>query len=156
MTTTERLFYLCELMSVRRLILALYLGVAALLAATTPARAAEEKIWHVKAIHPEGRLLDVKAIDKQGKIHSVKAIQTEGNLHLLDIKALVDDKRLPVKVLVSNDKYAPVKAIGEDGTIFDIKAITPDGASAYVASDLKADFRDQRAGRAVRDPRHRG
>src|SRR5438034_9876310 len=81
MTTTKRLFYLCELMSIRRLSLALYLGVAALLAATTPARAAEEKIWHVKAIHPEGRLLDVKAIDKQGKIHPVKAIQTEGNLH---------------------------------------------------------------------------
>ena len=49
MTTTERLFYLCELMSVRRLSLALYLGVAALLAATTPARAARKPPRAAKA-----------------------------------------------------------------------------------------------------------
>src|SRR5688572_1271892 len=51
---------------------------------------AEEKVWHIKAIHPEGRLLDVKAIDKDGKIHSVKAIQEDDNFHLLDVKALVN------------------------------------------------------------------
>ena len=71
--------------------------------------------------------MDVNAIDKSGKIHAVKAIEADGNFHLLDIKALVDGKRLPVKVLVSDDKYAPVKAIAEDGTILDIKALTPEG-----------------------------
>src|SRR5688572_23947998 len=76
---------------------------------------ADEKIWHVKAFHPDGKLLDVKAIDKQG------------NLHLLDIKALYGDQKLPVKVLLSNDKFEPVKAIGEDGAIFDIKALTAEG-----------------------------
>jgi hypothetical protein len=88
---------------------------------------AEEKIWHVKAIHPEGKLLDVKAIDKQGKTHSVKAIETDGNVHVLDIKALVDGKRLPIKIIVSDDKYAPLKAIGENGAVIDIKAITAEG-----------------------------
>lgn len=102
-----------------------FLALATLLAA--PLRAAEEKIWHVKAVHPEGRLLDVKAIDPQGKLHAVKAFEADGNLHLLDIKALVDGRRLPVKILVSNDKYAPVKAIGEDGAILAIKALTPEG-----------------------------
>ena len=94
-----------------------------------PAAAAEERIWHVKAIHPEGRLLDVKAIDKDGGIHSVKAIEADGNFHVMDIKALVAGRRLPVKVLVraAGDKYEPVKAIGEDGTIYSIKALTPEG-----------------------------
>ena len=32
-------------------------------------------IWHVKAFHPDGKLLDVKAITKDGGIHDVKAIQ---------------------------------------------------------------------------------
>ena len=50
-----------------------------------------------------------------------------GNLHLLDIKALVDGKKLPVKILVSSDKYSPVKAIGEDGAVYDIKVITLEG-----------------------------
>ena len=58
-------------------------------------KAVDEKIWHVKAVHPEGRLLDVKAVDKDGKLHAVKAIEADGNVHLLDIKALVDGKRLP-------------------------------------------------------------
>jgi hypothetical protein len=50
-------------------------------------------------------------------------------LHLLDIKALLDSKRLPVKVLLKgrNDKYEPVKAITEEGVILDIKALTPEG-----------------------------
>ena len=69
---------------------------------STPSfRAADEKIWHVKAIHPEGRLLDLKALDKDGKIFAIKAFQEEGNNHLLDIKALVGrKKKLPVKVLI--------------------------------------------------------
>src|SRR6187200_2287116 len=86
-----------------------------------------ETIWHVKAFLPEGKLLDVKALDKDGNIYAVKAIQRDDNFHMMDIKALVGDKKLPVKMLVSDDQYAPVKAIGEDGTIYDIKALTAEG-----------------------------
>jgi hypothetical protein len=102
--------------------------------AILPAHAQEDRIWHVKAIHPEGRLLDVKALDKDGGIHAVKAIEADGNVHLMDIKALVGGKRLPVKVLVrgEGDKYEPVKAIGEDGTIYAIKALTPEGGKLDV------------------------
>lgn len=103
-------------------------AVAALLAMSVPGVCtAEEVIWHIKAVHPEGRLLNVKALDESGKIYPVKAIEQHGNRHLMDVKALIDGKRLPVKILVSDDKLAPVKAIGEDGTIFDIKALTSDG-----------------------------
>lgn len=86
-----------------------------------------DSIWHVKAVHPDGRLLDVKALDKEDKINDVKAFVTNGELHLMDIKALINGKKQPVKMLVSNDLYVPVKAIGDDGTIYDIKALTPEG-----------------------------
>ncbi len=86
-----------------------------------------EVIWHVKAIHPDGKLLDVKAIGEDGTIYDVKAIQDTNQNSILDIKAFVKGKRLPVKVLVSEDKYMPVKAIDVDGTIIDIKALTADG-----------------------------
>jgi hypothetical protein len=89
--------------------------------------APEEVIWHIKAIHPEGRFIDVKALDKQGNIYDVKAIQDAGQRQVMDIKALMGGNKVPVKVLVSTDEYAPVKAIGEDGTIFDIKALTREG-----------------------------
>lgn len=87
----------------------------------------KNSIWHVKAIHPEGRTIDVKALDKEGKIYDVKAIQDADQRQLLDIKAFVGDAKLPVKILVSDDQYAPVKAIGIGGVIYDIKAITSDG-----------------------------
>ena len=86
-----------------------------------------EVIWHIKALHPEGRILDVKALDKEGNIYDVKAIQYTDQTSLLDIKAFVNGQKLPVKVLVSEDKYMPVKAITDDGVIMDIKALTPDG-----------------------------
>src|SRR5438105_4975013 len=103
-----------RIMQGRSSIFKVHLVWAVFLAAATVLCAAEEKIWHVKAVHPEGRLLDVKAIDKQGSVYPVKAIEADGNAHLLDIKALVAGKRLPVKVLVSEDKFAPIKAIAED------------------------------------------
>ena len=84
-------------------------------------------IWHIKAIHPEGRTLDVKALDQDGNIYDVKAIQDSGQRQLMDVKALMEGKKAPVKILVSEDAYAPVKALGEDGTIYDIKALTPEG-----------------------------
>ena len=87
----------------------------------------EEVIWHVKAVHPEGRFLDVKALDEAGNIYDVKAIQDADQRQLMDIKALMGGEKMPVKILVSTDEYAPVKAIGNDGTIYDIKALTPEG-----------------------------
>lgn len=86
-----------------------------------------EVIWHIKAIHPDGKLLDIKAIGKDGTIFDVKAIQDKNQRSILDIKAFVNGKQLPVKVLVNADKYMPVKAIDADGTIMDIRAITSDG-----------------------------
>ena len=87
----------------------------------------DEVIWHIKAIHPDGKLINVKAIDKQGNIYDVKAIQNSDQSNILDIKAFVNGNRLPLKILVSEDKYMPVKAIDTDGTIIDIKALTTDG-----------------------------
>ncbi len=89
-------------------------------------------IWHIKAIHPEGRTIDVKALDKDGNIYDVKAIQDSDQRHLLDVKAMVGENNLPVKILVSDGKYAPVKAIGEDGTLYDIKALTAEGGKLDV------------------------
>src|SRR4029078_1079930 len=75
--------------------------------------AADETIWHVKAISPEGRILDVKALDKDGNICDGKAVPRNGDYHLMDIKAIKDGKKLPVKMLLSHDANIPVKAIGE-------------------------------------------
>lgn len=87
----------------------------------------KEVVWHVKGFKPEVKFLKIKAIDKKGNIYDVKAIQNSEQTSLLDVKAFVKGKRLPVKMLVSDGKYYPVKAIDEDGHIFDIKAITDDG-----------------------------
>lgn len=86
-----------------------------------------EILWHIKAIHPEGKFIDIKAINKDGDIFDVKAIQNSDQSTVMDIKALIDGDKIPIKMLVSSDKYAPVKAIMSDGTILDIKAITSNG-----------------------------
>jgi hypothetical protein len=84
--------------------------------------------WAVKAYHPQVKLLRVKAIDKDGNIHDVKAIQDSYSTSVLNVKALVDGNRLPIKLIVhGEDSYYPVKAINTDGTIMDIKAITEEG-----------------------------
>jgi hypothetical protein len=87
----------------------------------------EEIIWHVKAYMPELKFLKVKAIDKDGNIHDVKAIQNSEQTSIMDVKAFVNGKRLPIKMLVDGGKYYGVKAIDDDGTIIDIKAITDNG-----------------------------
>jgi len=87
----------------------------------------DEIIWHIKAIHPDGKFLHIKAIDKDGNFFDVKAIQDSNQNNDLEIKAFVKGKRLPVKLLVSGDKYIPVKAIDTDGTNIDIKALKEDG-----------------------------
>ncbi|MBT8205628.1 MAG: hypothetical protein KJN96_10165 [Eudoraea sp.] len=100
--------------------------------------AAEEIIWHIKAIHPEGYTLDIKALDADGNIYDVKAIQDAGQRQLMDIKALVGGEKTPVKILLSDDQYAPVKAITEGGTIYDIKALTADGKKLDVKGVKRA------------------
>lgn len=93
-----------------------------------------ETLWSVKAfrqddrLFPEEMLIQVKAIDAEGNKHDVKGIQTSGNTSILDVKALVNGERLPVKMIVNEtDQYLPVKAIANDGTLIAIKAITAEG-----------------------------
>ncbi|WP_298497654.1 hypothetical protein [uncultured Algibacter sp.] len=87
----------------------------------------EDVIWHVKAFRPDLKFLKIKAIDKKGNIYDVKAIQNSKQTSLLDVKAFVRGKKLPIKMLVDKRKYYPVKAIDELGNLLDIKAITEDG-----------------------------
>ncbi|MDA7803861.1 hypothetical protein N8987_04725 [Crocinitomix sp.] len=89
--------------------------------------AGENGIWHIKAVHPEGRFLDIKAVGKDGNLYDVKAIQDANQRQLMDIRAFVGEEKVPVKILMSEDKYSPIKGIGADGTIYEIKAITPEG-----------------------------
>jgi hypothetical protein len=84
--------------------------------------------WNVKAYRPNAELLNIKAIDKDGKMHDVKAIQTSDDTSILDVKALKDGQRLPIKLIVKDmDRYYPAKGIDTDGTLIDIKAVTKDG-----------------------------
>lgn len=87
----------------------------------------EDVIWNIKAINPEGKYLDIKVIDQEGNLFEISAIQNSDQDSFLDVKAFVNKKKLPVKILVSKDKYAPVKAIDRGGFSYDIKAITPEG-----------------------------
>ena len=99
---------------------------------------AQTRVWHVKAVHPQGYLLDVKALDAEGGIHDVKALEIDGNLHVLDVKARFGDDWRPVKILVSDDAFEPVKAIGKGGEIYDVKALTRDGRKLDVKGVARA------------------
>ena len=84
--------------------------------------------WAVKAYHPDAKLLRVKAFDGQGNYYDVKAIQGSDDTSLLNVKALVDGKHLPIKlIIIEDDRYHPLKAITEDGKIMDIRAMTEEG-----------------------------
>lgn len=84
--------------------------------------------WNVKAYRPNADLLNIKAIDKEGNMHDVKAIQTSDDISILDVKALINGQRLPIKLIVKDmDRYYPAKGIDTDGTLIDIKAVTEDG-----------------------------
>jgi hypothetical protein len=86
-----------------------------------------EVYWDVKAYSKTWGLLRVKAIDKDGNIHDIKAIQDSEDTSVLNVKALVNGQRLPIKLIVKkNDKLYPVKAIAQDGTILDVKALYED------------------------------
>ncbi|MBT8253274.1 MAG: hypothetical protein HKN00_00570 [Flavobacteriaceae bacterium] len=87
----------------------------------------ETVYWYVKAFNQKGKLLSVMAVDEDGHTYELKAIQDADQTSVMDVKAFVNEKILPVKVLVSLDKYLPVKAIDEDGTILDVKAFTEEG-----------------------------
>ncbi len=91
------------------------------------ATATTEILWHVKAVTPEGRFLDIKAVDAFGTTYEVKAIEKNGQTSFMDIKAYINGKILPVKIIVNKDKYTPVKAIAQDGSVYNIKAIAPNG-----------------------------
>ena len=86
-----------------------------------------EILWHIKAIHPEGRFLDIKAVDAYGNTFDIKAIQDVNQPSFMNIKAYVSGKILPVKILVNDGKLAPVKAISMDSTFYNIKAIALNG-----------------------------
>ena len=83
--------------------------------------------WNVKAIHPDGKSLDVKAFDKDGKSFDIKAIQNSDQDSFLDVKAIVDGERLPVKMLESENQFVSVAAINNDGIKYYIQAITAEG-----------------------------
>jgi hypothetical protein len=95
--------------------------------------------WHIKAYHYEAKLMNIKAIDENGVKHPVKAIQISENTSVLNVKALVGGKRLPIKLIVKGDaQYYPAKAIMDDGTLLDIKAITEDGEILDVKGTSKS------------------
>ncbi|WP_242205379.1 DUF7486 family protein [Aestuariivivens insulae] len=83
--------------------------------------------WNVKAIHPDGQSLDVKMFDNAGEGFDIKAIQNADQDNLLDVKAMVNDEILPVKILVSDNQFTPVVAITDSGSAYKLKAITPEG-----------------------------
>ena len=97
----------------------------------------EDFIWNVKAIGTDGHFIPVKALDKNGGVHDVKAFMENGDRWIMDIKAIIDGKKMPVKMLVSDDAFIPVKAIGADGTIYDIKGLAPDGRKLDVKGTLQ-------------------
>ncbi|MBK9641927.1 MAG: hypothetical protein IPO72_11760 [Saprospiraceae bacterium] len=97
-----------------------------------------QEIWHIKAVDPAGKLLDVKAFDQSGNMYDVKAIGETGGHQYMDIKAIRQGMKYPLKIMVSIDIFAPVKAIGAKGEILDIKAITADGRKLDVKGVSRA------------------
>ena len=85
-------------------------------------------IWNINAITLDGNNLEVIVIDEEGNQFDLKAIQDSEQYSLLNIKAIVNNNELPVKVLISDEEYSPVKAISRNGILYDIKAITNKGA----------------------------
>ena len=63
--------------------------------------AEENTLWDVKVIRPNGRILEVKAVAADGTLYDVKAIERPDNPYFLDVKAFVDGKPHPVKVVDS-------------------------------------------------------
>ena len=101
----------------------------------------DDVIWQVKAFRPETQFLKVKAVDKKGVIYDVKAIQSpDSPSNVLNIKALVGNKRLPIKIVVpkNDDKYFPLVAIDEKGKILKIIAVNDEGKYLEVKAISKS------------------
>lgn len=97
----------------------------------------EDFIWNVKAIGTDGHFIPIKALDRNGGVHDVKAFMENGDRWIMDIKAIIGGKKVPVKMLVSDDALIPVKAVGADGTIYDIKGLAPDGRKLDVKGTVQ-------------------
>ena len=92
------------------------------------AQVQEEILWNVKAYRPDDNLLNIKAIDKDGNVYDVKAIQDSPDTKILNVKAIINGKRIPIKLIAkSNEMYYPAKAIDGNGNLLDIKAVTEEG-----------------------------
>lgn len=98
----------------------------------------EDFIWNIKAIAADGRFLPVKALDKNGGVHDVKAFMENGDRWIMDVKAIIDGKKVSVRMLANDDALIPVKAIAPDGTIYDVKALAPDGRKLDVKGTVQA------------------
>ncbi len=101
----------------------------------------EDLVWHVKAFRPDAQILKVKAIDKKGNMYDVKAIQpSESSSAVLSIKAFVNDKKLPIKIILpnANGKYFPMVAIDENGKTLKIIAVNEEGKYLEVKGHTKS------------------
>lgn len=88
---------------------------------------ANEINWKVEAILPDGKSLKVKAFDNSGKSYDIMAIQDSDQDDFLSVKAVVGDKKLPVKMLLNSEQFAPVAVITNQGNTYSLKAITAEG-----------------------------
>ena len=91
------------------------------------AAVAEEEIWNIKAVAPDGQTLAIKALPADGRVLDIKARGAGEQSQILAIGALSDGAWLPVKVLDLGGDYLSVKAIASDGTLVDVKALARDG-----------------------------
>ena len=108
---------------------ALVIGV--LIVVCLPALAWAEAMWDVKAVHGD-RLLPIKAIAGTGRLYDIKAIRTSGGVAIMDVLAIGDVERWPIRLLDRGKPGFSVKAIRPDGTLMDVKAIGANGARLSV------------------------
>jgi len=101
---------------------------------------AQDVIWHVKALHPEGYTMDVKAIDEQHNQYDIKAIENSDQRYIMDVKAFVGKEIFPVKVMVSEEEYKPVVAIVGQGKTYDVVAIDKNGKYLKVKGVRKTGY----------------
>lgn len=80
-------------------------------------------VWNIKAVTTDGRNLDVKAFDDKGDRFDVKAIQDTKQHSFMNIRAFVNLKELPVKIIYNEEGYSSLGAIGSKGNLYEIKAI---------------------------------